>query len=162
MFATARASLRHAMTPVEASINNPTRTKRQGQPTVNVPSEKMAAFLHEIKTAKLRRVGSGANAMGGDGVAGPSGLSKSVSVTSASTATSKLTAKELLRRRSLASLRVPIDSSLAAPVPLSVFTTSKEPEVRVGEKRKADALGTDGVTGVPCALHLLNINIGLP
>ncbi|KAF8558104.1 hypothetical protein OG21DRAFT_1286076 [Imleria badia] len=152
MFATARASLRHAMTPVEAPINNPgLRTKRQGQPTVNVPSEKMAAFLHEIKTAKLRKVGSGANAMGGDGVAGPSGLSKSVSVTSssASTGPAKLSAKELLRRRSLASLRVPIGSSLAAPVPLSTLATSKGPEVRVGQKRKADTLGVDEASGVP-------------
>ncbi|KAG8213157.1 hypothetical protein J3R82DRAFT_11565 [Butyriboletus roseoflavus] len=160
MFASARASLRHAMTPVEAPINNPglTKTKRHGQPTVNVPSEKMAAFLHEIKTAKLRRVGSGTNAMGGDGAAGPSGLSKSVSVTSsASTGPSKLSAKELLRRRSLASLRVPIGSSLAAPVPLSALATPKEPEVRVGQKRKADTLVVDEVNGVPRMSHLLII-----
>ncbi|KAH0833166.1 hypothetical protein J3R83DRAFT_12193 [Lanmaoa asiatica] len=162
MFATARASLRHAMTPVEAPINNPglSRTKRQGQPTVNVPSEKMAAFLHEVKTAKLRRVGSDTNAMGGDGVAGPSGLSKSVSVTtsSASTGPAKLSAKELLRRRSLANLRVPIGSSLAAPVPLSAFASQKEPETQVGQKRKADALGVDEVTGVPSKRRMTQLS----
>ena len=166
MFATARASLRHAMTPVEAPINNPglNRTRRHGQPTVNVPSEKMAAFLHEIKTAKLRKVGSGANAMGGDGVAGPSGLSKSVSVTtsSASTGLAKLRAKELLRRRSLASLRVPIGSSLAAPVPLSALATPKESEVRVSQKRKADALDVDEVTGAPRMSHFLILSVEFP
>lgn len=166
MFATARASLRHAMTPVEAPINNPglNKTKRYGQPTVNVPSEKMAVFLHEIKTAKLRRVGSGANATGGDGAAGPSGLSKSFSATSsASTGPFKLSTKELLRRRSLASLRVPIGSSLAAPVPPSALATPKEPEVRVGQKRKADALGMDEVMGVLRMSHFLIIlNVEFP
>ena len=60
LFGSARASLRHTVLPVEAPINpvasGPSR--RQGQPTVNVPSDKMAAFLNEIKTAKLRKVGS--------------------------------------------------------------------------------------------------------
>lgn len=166
MFATARASLRHAMTPVEAPINDPrlNRTKRQGQPTVNVPSEKMAAFLHEIKTAKLRRVGSGLNAMGGDGVAGPSGLSKSVAVTasSASTAAAKLSAKELLRRRSLASLRVPIGSSLAAQVPSSILAKSNGPEVRAGQKRKTDELGVDDLMSVPRTLPFLTSDVHFP
>jgi hypothetical protein len=154
------------MTPVEAPINNPglNRTKRHGQPTVNVPSEKMAAFLHEIKTAKLRRVGSGANTMGGDGVAGPSGLSKSVSVTTSSTSTglAKLRAKELLRRRSLANLRVPIGSSLAAPIPLSALAIPKEPEVRVSQKRKVDVLDVDEVTGVPRMSYFLTLNVEFP
>ena len=119
----------------------------------------MAAFLHEIKTAKLRRVRSGANEMAGNG--GPSGLSQSVIVTSASTAP-RFSAKELLRRRSLASLRVPIGSSLAAPVPLSVLATPNEPGVRVGQKRKADALGVDDVAGVPCMSHSLVLNVYFP
>ena len=145
------------MTPVEAPINNPgfNRSRRQGQPTVNVPSEKMAAFLHEIKTVKLRKVGAGVNAMGGDGIAGPSGLSKSVNVTSsASTAATRLRAQELQRRRSLASLRVPIGSSLAAPVPVSALAAAKEAEVRAGQKRKADALGVKDATGVPRMSYL--------
>ncbi|KAG9315139.1 hypothetical protein JVU11DRAFT_4262 [Chiua virens] len=110
----------------------------------------MAAFLHEIKTAKLRKVDSGLNAMGGDGVAGPSGLSKSVIVHNsfASTNPGKLTAKELLRRRSLASLRVPIGSALAAPVPFSLLAAS-ESDGRVGRKRKAHALGEDEETSAP-------------
>lgn len=99
--------------------------------------------------------------MRGDGAAGPSGLSKSVSVTTSSVSTgpSKLSTKELLRRRSLASLRVPIGSSLAAPVPLSALATPKEPEVRVGQKRKADALGIDEVTDVPRMSHFLILNV---
>ena len=151
------------MTPVEAPINNPglNRTKRQGQPTVNVPSEKMAAFLHEIKTAKLRKVGSGVNAMGGDGVAGPSGLSKSVSITtsSASTGPAKISARELQRRRSLASLRVPIGSSLAAPVQLSTLGTTKGPEAWVRQKRKADTLGVDEATAVPRMSHFRVLDV---
>lgn len=131
---------------------------------MNVPSEKMAAFLHEIKTVKLKRVGSSENTMGGDGAAGPSGLSKSVSATTsfASTGPSKLSAKELLRRRSLASLRVPIGSSLAAPVPPSALAIPKESEVRVGQKRKADALGMDEVTSVPRMLHFGILNVAFP
>lgn len=144
------------MTPVEAPINPLlSKSKRQGQPTVNVPSEKMAAFLHEIKTAKLRKVGSGPNAMGGDGIAGPSGLSKSLSLTSSSALTGpgKLRAQELQRRRSLASLRVPIGSSRAAPVPAAVLAAMMESGARVGQKRKADALGVDELTGAPRMSH---------
>ncbi|KAF9223604.1 hypothetical protein BS17DRAFT_108129 [Gyrodon lividus] len=153
MFATARASLRHTTTPVEAPINPSIgRTKRQGQPTVNVPSEKMAAFLNEMKTVKLRKVGMGADALGSERASGPSGLSKSVSGTSstASTGPTRPIAQELLRRRSLANLRVPIGSSLAAPIPLPALALSKEPEVRTGQKRKAGALGVDELTD---ALH---------
>ncbi|KZT29961.1 hypothetical protein NEOLEDRAFT_489049 [Neolentinus lepideus HHB14362 ss-1] len=61
----ARASLRHAGTPKEAPINAgpmAARTRRTGQPTVNVPSEKMAAFLNEMKTVRLRKVSSGESA----------------------------------------------------------------------------------------------------
>ncbi|KAI0315559.1 hypothetical protein OF83DRAFT_1084879 [Amylostereum chailletii] len=59
LFAHARASLRHTGTPVEAPINPPALPKRKGQPTVNVPSDKMAAFLDEMKTVRLRKVAGG-------------------------------------------------------------------------------------------------------
>ena len=61
-FADVRANLRHAGTPVEAPINSSftapasTTTKRVGQPTIGVPADKMAAFLKEMKSVRLRRV----------------------------------------------------------------------------------------------------------
>ena len=57
-FSDVRAHLRHAGTPVEAPINSSftATTKRVGQPTIGVPADKMAAFLQEMKTVRLRRV----------------------------------------------------------------------------------------------------------
>ncbi|KAJ3992611.1 hypothetical protein F5050DRAFT_892571 [Lentinula boryana] len=54
-FAHVRAALKHAPTPKEAPINPP---RRGGQPTVGVTADKMAAFLNEMKTVRLRKVGS--------------------------------------------------------------------------------------------------------
>ncbi|KAI0033096.1 hypothetical protein K488DRAFT_85251 [Vararia minispora EC-137] len=57
LFASVRANLKHPGTPVEAPINDRApRTKRKGQPTVNLASDKMAAFLTEMKTVRLRKV----------------------------------------------------------------------------------------------------------
>ncbi|KAF9818776.1 hypothetical protein IEO21_02556 [Rhodonia placenta] len=57
--ASVRANLKPTVPPVEAPINNMAgRTRRSGQPTVNVPSDKMAAFLSEMKTVRLRKVSS--------------------------------------------------------------------------------------------------------
>lgn len=57
--ASARASLKPTAQPVEAPINVATsRTRRAGHPTVNVPTDKMAAFLNEMKTVRLRKVGT--------------------------------------------------------------------------------------------------------
>lgn len=58
-----RASLKHTAAPVEVPINIPGigaggRTKRTGQPTVNIAGDKMESFLNEVKSAKLRRVGA--------------------------------------------------------------------------------------------------------
>lgn len=53
--------MKHTTLPVETPINSayaPSRTKRAGQPTVNLGGDKMAAFLHEMKSAKLRKTGS--------------------------------------------------------------------------------------------------------
>ncbi|TFY58452.1 hypothetical protein EVJ58_g6410 [Rhodofomes roseus] len=58
--ASARANLKPTTPPVEAPINSAVgRTRRAGQPTVNVPSDKMAAFLNEVKTVRLRKVSTG-------------------------------------------------------------------------------------------------------
>ncbi|KAJ3815173.1 hypothetical protein F5876DRAFT_72311 [Lentinula aff. lateritia] len=54
-FAHARAALNHAPTPKEVPINPP---RRGGQPTVGVTADKMAAFLTEMKTVRLRKIGS--------------------------------------------------------------------------------------------------------
>ncbi|KAH8094448.1 hypothetical protein BXZ70DRAFT_1079000 [Cristinia sonorae] len=51
----ARASLKPTGQPIEAPINALPRTRRARQPTVNVPSDKMAAFLDEMKNAKLKK-----------------------------------------------------------------------------------------------------------
>ncbi|KAI0067365.1 hypothetical protein BV25DRAFT_1094579 [Artomyces pyxidatus] len=63
LFASVRAGLKHAGSPVEAPINGVVyggrSVKRAGQPTVNVPSDKMAAFLTEMKTVRLRKVNGG-------------------------------------------------------------------------------------------------------
>ncbi|GBE88507.1 hypothetical protein SCP_1303230 [Sparassis crispa] len=55
--ASARAGLKPTTPPVEAPIN-PART-RKGHPTVNVPTDKMAAFLSEMKSVRLRKVSGG-------------------------------------------------------------------------------------------------------
>jgi hypothetical protein len=64
VLAAARASLKHAPNPSGAR-NNPSapgagaRTRRTGVATVNVPSDKMAAFLKEMKNVRLRKVSGG-------------------------------------------------------------------------------------------------------
>ena len=62
-FADARAALRHTATPNEKPINPAYDgvPKRKGQPTINVGADMMAAFLTEMKTHRLRKVGSGSN-----------------------------------------------------------------------------------------------------
>ncbi len=66
--ASVRANLKHTAPPVEAPINaiayGGARTRKAGQPTVNVPSDKMAAFLREMKSVRLRRVGDPSGSMG--------------------------------------------------------------------------------------------------
>lgn len=109
--------------------------KRQGQPTFNVPSEKMAAFLNEIKTVRLRKVGAGPEGGGAGTVADvrstePSNLSKSTS--SLSWASGPIR-PEVSRRRSLVNLARTDSTSSSA----------KETLVRGGQKRKADAMGAD-------------------
>ncbi|KAL0574385.1 hypothetical protein V5O48_007560, partial [Marasmius crinis-equi] len=63
LFASARASLKHAGTPNEAPINpayglsSSMSGRRAGKPTVGLQPDKMADFLKEMKTVRLRKVG---------------------------------------------------------------------------------------------------------
>uniref|UniRef100_A0A0W0FIZ8 Uncharacterized protein n=1 Tax=Moniliophthora roreri TaxID=221103 RepID=A0A0W0FIZ8_MONRR len=65
LFASARASLKHAGTPTEAPINpaysslssSTSGSRRTGKPTVGLQPDKMADFLKEMKTVRLRKVG---------------------------------------------------------------------------------------------------------
>ncbi|EIN04949.1 hypothetical protein PUNSTDRAFT_116231 [Punctularia strigosozonata HHB-11173 SS5] len=61
LLAAARASLKHTEPPVEAPINPlipvpASRAKRTGRPTVALSHDKMAAFLQEMKSVRLRKV----------------------------------------------------------------------------------------------------------
>lgn len=61
LFASARASLRPTAVPSEAAINPAyaaPSVKRKGQPTINIGADKMADFLKEMMTHRLRKVGS--------------------------------------------------------------------------------------------------------
>ncbi|KAJ6612270.1 hypothetical protein B0H10DRAFT_2053028 [Mycena sp. CBHHK59/15] len=61
LFVAARASLKRTALPVEAPINPILPVggaRRQGQPTVGVPPDKMAAFLAEMKHVRLRKTTS--------------------------------------------------------------------------------------------------------
>ncbi|OCB85286.1 hypothetical protein A7U60_g7591 [Sanghuangporus baumii] len=63
-FANVRASLRHAGPPVEKPINPAVYggpAVRKGQPTINLDADRMTAFLNELKTHRLRRVGATGN-----------------------------------------------------------------------------------------------------
>jgi len=50
--------LKSAPQPVEKPINplNASTTRRQGMPAIGIPADKMAAFLNEMKTVRLRKV----------------------------------------------------------------------------------------------------------
>ncbi|KAF9533725.1 hypothetical protein CPB83DRAFT_902453 [Crepidotus variabilis] len=56
LFVSARSSLRHAPPPVENPINPLNASARRGKPTIGIPADKMAAFLKEMKTVRLRKV----------------------------------------------------------------------------------------------------------
>ncbi|KAG6334109.1 hypothetical protein ID866_4971, partial [Astraeus odoratus] len=151
LFASARAALRHTSPPAEAPINASVSgrmvTKKQRQPTVNVPTEKMAAFLNELKTVRLRKVGSGVGT--GTGVSAAeetpisSNLSKSTSALTWSSGPIRPAAQELARRRSLVNLQATSSSSM------------KETLIRAGQKRKADAMGIDELTRMSLSMAFL-------
>ncbi|KIJ92501.1 hypothetical protein K443DRAFT_435103 [Laccaria amethystina LaAM-08-1] len=70
LFASARAALKHAPTPSEAPIN-PHPSWRKGQPCIGIAPDKVAAFLTEMKTVRLRKV-SGRSASAEDLLIGSS------------------------------------------------------------------------------------------
>ncbi|KAI6129906.1 hypothetical protein EV401DRAFT_1927233 [Pisolithus croceorrhizus] len=94
----------------------------KGSPTVNVPSEQMAAFLNEIKTVRLRKVGTTPASITGIAttstrqVPESSTLSKSTSALSWASGPIRPATQELTRRRIL---------------------------LKAGQKRKADAMECD-------------------
>ncbi|KAH8831412.1 hypothetical protein DL96DRAFT_1587697 [Flagelloscypha sp. PMI_526] len=60
LFTDARAALKHSGPPKEAPINPPLITgRRPGLPSVGLPPDKVAAFLNEMKTVRLRKVSHG-------------------------------------------------------------------------------------------------------
>lgn len=140
LFASARAALR----PTEAStIGNTNDLARSAsgkvrQPTVNVPSDKMAAFLNEMRTVRLRKVGSVPGS--GPGLSrsvsdrpvidrpGPSGLSRSVS----SSATGVDGRREDMTRRKSTGVKAPVSS--AASGLASAPTGSSGPASSSGSK----------------------------
>jgi hypothetical protein len=126
--ASARASLKHLAVPFEAPINPAVfggvalRTKRHGQPTVNVPSDKMAAFLSEMKTVRLRKVSTGASA-------GPSGLQRRASVGGVRSSHAGSHGQGSLHQS--AALKKTAASSFSS-------LEDREEDARTGEKRKRD------------------------
>lgn len=142
LFVNARAALRHTSHPIETPINHSmlglSGRKRQGRPTVNVPSEQMAAFLNEIKTVRLKKVGTtparipGVATTSTRQVPESSTLSKSTSALSWASGPIRPATQELTRRRSLANLRDAAPNLLA-----------KEILLKAGQKRKADTMECD-------------------
>lgn len=57
LFTAARASLKPREILEEKPINPPHVSRRQGQPTIGIMPDKMAAFLDEMKSVRLRKTG---------------------------------------------------------------------------------------------------------
>lgn len=121
----ARAALRKQNPPVEAPINPinapPSRTsikaQMTGRPSVNLPSEKMGAFLTEVKSAKLKKVsGSMAPPLSSDSAR--TALARSLS----GTAKGKELLRDMERRKSITDL-----------------------DAQAGQKRKRSLTDTDTV-----------------
>ncbi|KAG0692067.1 hypothetical protein DFH29DRAFT_581453 [Suillus ampliporus] len=166
LFASARAALRSTEVSTTSSANEVARvgSGKMRQPTVNVPSDKMAAFLNEMRTVRSRKVGSIPGGLSrsvsdqpvGDRP-GPSGLSRSVSAAGAQGRREVDTARRSSKPTSTSSggksastSRLPSTSS--NPKPTSSSTASKSSSTypapssnatdpRINNKRKADVLG---------------------
>ncbi|KAF7978838.1 hypothetical protein HWV62_44639 [Athelia sp. TMB] len=140
LFASARAALKQTAKPVEAPINFGglgARTKRQGQPTVNIDGEKMAAFLTEMKSVRLRKTGPTPHA--GPRLDGwkDSAPERDIGLTRSWSAGGKPGELDW-RRRSLGSVAGP--SSILARHGLSSFRSlENRTETAAGEKRKRDS-----------------------
>ena len=126
--ASARASLKHTAPPVEAPINSAayggaSRTRKTGQPTLNLPSDKMAAFLREMKTVRLRKVGGGSSETG---AMGPPSMAGDVTI-----------GGDLSRSTSGHGMS---EARRAAILGDTSFDTGVAARIFIGEKRKRDAL----------------------
>ncbi|KAJ7583611.1 hypothetical protein C8J56DRAFT_954517 [Mycena floridula] len=122
-FSSARAALKHGPSPAEAPINPPV-VRRQGQPTFGVPADKMAAFLTEMKTKRLRKVSETA--------AGPRDFpTRSTSVESRFSSSSVPATSQGLTKR----IQSLYTSSTALSRSTGKFRAPDE-NTRTGEKRK--------------------------
>ncbi|KAI0636197.1 hypothetical protein C8Q77DRAFT_1208038 [Trametes polyzona] len=134
--ASARASLKRTDPPVEAPINSAAyggaRTKKAGHPTVNVPSDKMAAFLREMKNVRLRRVAG----LTGNTSMGPP-ASAATSVASEVGELSRSTSGTGMSR-----------ARMAATLGERSFDLGVAASLEIGAKRKRDAL-EDSSVGPP-------------
>ncbi|KAF8802427.1 hypothetical protein BYT27DRAFT_7235351 [Phlegmacium glaucopus] len=119
LFASARASLKQAPPPVENPIN-PLIGRRAGKPTVGLAADKMAAFLSEMKTVRLRKV---------------SGRSSGNNPAPASLPSERFSAQAALRRSS-SSQR----SQLAMPLLTSIRASNIDSSSALSEKRKRNTI----------------------
>ncbi|KAF9452335.1 hypothetical protein P691DRAFT_233327 [Macrolepiota fuliginosa MF-IS2] len=134
LFTAARASLNHQPMPREKPINPPHISRRQGQPTVGVTPDKMAAFLHEMKSVRLRKTGQDLDLSGSFS----SGSSRALST--GSNSFSK-TSKSDERSRVDADVSF-LSRSMIAPRPFRPAAPPPPTIPRVGDKRKRkDTLG---------------------
>ncbi|KAG2058461.1 hypothetical protein BDR06DRAFT_950253 [Suillus hirtellus] len=132
LFASARAALRPTEAGTTGSTNDLARSAsgKVRQPTVNVPSDKMAAFLNEMRTVRLRKVGS-APGPGPEGLSrsvsdrpvidrpGPSGLSRSLS----SNAAGVNGRRENVARRKSTGVKAPVGSAASGLASASISSS---------------------------------------
>lgn len=138
LFAAARASLKQAPTPVETPIN-PLIGRRAGQPTVGLAADKMAAFLNEMKTVRLRKVSERSS---GDNLAPPF----------------ERTNAQSALRRSLPSQTSQSTIPLPTSIRVSNITISalNESENRMGEKRKRNTINIHDDAGILLLFLVMN------
>ncbi|RPD60995.1 hypothetical protein L226DRAFT_462661 [Lentinus tigrinus ALCF2SS1-7] len=123
--ASARASLKPTAPPVEAPINGAaSRTRKAGQPTLNLSSDKMAAFLREMKTVRLRKVGGTA----ASGSMGPPSMAGDITIGGDLTRSTSGHGMSEARRAAILG-----DTSFDTGVAARIFIGDKS------EKRKRDA-----------------------
>jgi hypothetical protein len=110
--------------------------KRTGQPTVNIAGEKMAAFLTEMKSVRLRKVGVGGGAVGsGSGSVGgrEGGVGAGMNNLSRSWSADSRPGSLDANRRSMANASF---SLIRHGLPLFRSLENRTDDSRIGEKRK--------------------------
>ncbi|KAF9471664.1 hypothetical protein BDN70DRAFT_551191 [Pholiota conissans] len=136
LFASARASLKQAPPPVENPINPIIHARRAGIATVGLAPDKMAAFLNEMKTVRLRKTNS-SSAMASSARAHENGNATFVAPTPPSRVA------QLAPRRSLEGLYQRLLMDEDAPMAPEEWAALRarvraemDSDARVGEKRK--------------------------